>query len=336
VRDVEARELEVKDGPRLEGAVDARFEHVALTRGSGTNARGGAGVQDEEGPLDLHREPPPPRNGRIALWLTSTGPKDERKDSVESLEVVCRAGRDRRAAVEVKNARTSCVNTIEGVTAMPRTNKVDVGRTPSLQRFTLEELAPFTKEGVFASNASQDFHLFYVGRDDVHGVLRYLLSRASTSLYLNMFGYDDEELNAECMRCAGDRSMTTVITLDKSQSGGKHEKAILDSDLAKDPAAFNAHFVVGQSATHQISHTKGGVLDGRVGFEGSTNWSASGEGTFVVRGQPGGPGYKAQNNTLAVFTDPDTIARFTAELVAEHLAARGAGLSRRRAQRRSH
>jgi len=35
------------------------------------------------------------------------------------------------------------------------------------------------------------------------------------------------------------------------------------------------------------------------------------------------PGYKAQNNTLAVFTDPDTIGRFTAELVAEHLAARG-------------
>ena len=38
-------------------------------------------------------------------------------------------------------------------------------------------------------------------------------------------------------------------------------------------------------------------------------------------GHAGGPGYKAQNNTLAVFTDPDTIARFTAELVAEHLVA---------------
>ena len=83
--------------------------------------------------------------------------------------------------------------------------------------------------------------------------------------------------------------------------------------------------VIGQSATHQISHTKGGVLDGRVGFEGSTNWSRAGEGTFVVKGHPGGPGYRAQNNTLAVFTDPDTIARFTAELVAEHLAARGSG-----------
>jgi hypothetical protein len=217
---------------------------------------------------------------------------------------------------------------------MPRRKNVKVGQRPSLQRFTLDELAPFTKEGTFASNASKDFHLFYVGRDDVHGILKYLLSRASSSLYLNMFGYDDEELNEECMRCAWDATITTVITLDKSQSGGKHEKAILDSDLAHDPVAFNTHVVVGQSATHQISHTKGGVLDGRVGFEGSTNWSASGEGTFVVKGRPGGPGSKAQNNTLAVFTDPETISRFTAELVAEHLAARGPGLSHPRAAER--
>jgi hypothetical protein len=158
----------------------------------------------------------------------------------------------------------------------------------------LEELASFTKEGAFASNASRDFHLFYVGRDDVHGILKYLLSRATTSLYLNMFGYDDEELNAECMRCAADASVTTVITLDRSQAGGKHEKAILDSDIAKDPVAFNTHVAVGQSATHQITHTKGGVLDGRVGFEGSTNWSVAGEGTFVVKGRPGGPRYKAR------------------------------------------
>ena len=140
-----------------------------------------------------------------------------------------------------------------------------------------------------------------------------------------MFGYDDDELNAQCMRCAKDGSVTTVITLDKSQAGGVHEKTILTSDVAQDPAAYNAHFAVGQSSTHQISHTKGGVLDGKVGFEGSTNWSASGEGTFVVTGSAGGAGYKAQNNTLAVFTDPDTIARFTAELIAEHLVAVGQG-----------
>jgi hypothetical protein len=137
---------------------------------------------------------------------------------------------------------------------------------------------------------------------------------------MNQFGYDDEALNDLLMRAAQDTKITSVYTLDKSQAGGVHEKKILASDVAKDPAAFNAHFAIGQSATHQISHTKGGVLDGRVGYEGSTNWSTSGEGTFVLGSKvAGGVGFRAQNNTLAVFTDPDTCARFTAELVAEHM-----------------
>ncbi|MDH4177082.1 MAG: hypothetical protein OEV72_05855 [Thermoleophilia bacterium] len=193
---------------------------------------------------------------------------------------------------------------------------------PSLQTFTLAELAQFTKEGVYATDASVDFHLFYVGRDNVHGILRYLWSRVTVSAYLNMFGYDDEELNDLVMAVAEDPLATAVYTLDKSQAGGAHEKRILASDVAKDPLAYSTHFAIGRSATHQISHTKGGVLDGRVGFEGSTNWSTSGEGTYIA-GQttPGGPGYKAQNNTLAVFTDSDTCARFTAELIAEHLVA---------------
>jgi hypothetical protein len=192
----------------------------------------------------------------------------------------------------------------------------------SLQTFALSELAQFTREGTYASDASPDFHLFYVGRDNVHEILKYLWSRVTVSAYLNMFGYDDEELNDLVMAVAEDPHATAVYTLDTSQARGAHEKKILDSNAAKDPAAFNAHFAIGQSATHQISHTKGGVLDGRIGFEGSTNWSASGEGTYIM-GQtaPGGPGYKAQNNTLAVFTDPDTLARFTAELVQEHLVA---------------
>ena len=59
----------------------------------------------------------------------------------------------------------------------------------------------------------------------------------------------------------------------------------------------------------------------RWGGEGSTNWSTSGEGTFVVAGKPGGVGYKAQNNTQTIFTDTDALARFQAELLAEHLAA---------------
>jgi hypothetical protein len=125
-----------------------------------------------------------------------------------------------------------------------------------------------------------------------------------------------------------DPQINVVITLDKSQSGGAHEKKLLDQDEKSNLSDFNTHFVIGQSATHQISHTKGFVADGRVGAEGSTNWSDSGEGTlvngtFMVKNQrPAGNGYKAQNNTQSVFVDQDTISRFTAELITEHLSAR--------------
>ena len=145
----------------------------------------------------------------------------------------------------------------------------------SLQNFDLRDLQQYTQERAFAPTASQDFHLFFVGRDDVHDILKYVLSRVSVSLYLNMFGYDDDELNDILMAKAEDPRITMLITLDKSQSGSVHEKRLLDSDIAKDPAAYNTHFVVGQSATLQISHTKGFVADGKVGGEGSTNWSAA-------------------------------------------------------------
>ncbi len=207
--------------------------------------------------------------------------------------------------------------------------------TQSLQKFDLLDLQQYTQEKTYSNTASKDFHLFYVGRDDVHDILKHILSRVSVSLYLNMFGYDDDELNDIIMTIAHDPTITMLITLDKSQSGGAHEKALLASDVAKNPSLFNTSITtgaqmaqldakqvaIGQSSTHQISHTKGFVADGKVGAEGSTNWSSSGEGTFVVAGKPGGAGYKAQNNTQTVFTDPDTVSRFSSELVREHIAA---------------
>ncbi len=199
----------------------------------------------------------------------------------------------------------------------------------SLQTFTLLDLALFTKEGAYSTNASQDVHLFFVGRDDVHDILKYILSRVSSSLYLNMFGFDDSELNDILMQKVLDPSVTMLITLDLSQSKGVHEKALIAADQAHNLAQFNTHFTIGESATHQISHTKGFVADGRVAAEGSVNWSTGGEGTFVVHGQPGGPGYQAQNNTQSVITDPDTISRFQTELITEHMTAanqeKGAG-----------
>ena len=199
-------------------------------------------------------------------------------------------------------------------------NKIN-DNTATLQTFTLGDLAQYTKERAYSPQVSSDFHLFYVGRDDVHDILKYVLSRVTTSLYLNMFGYDDDELNDILFALAVDPTITMLITLDKSQAGGVHEKKLIALDQSKDLRAFNTHFAIGQSATHQISHTKGFVADGKVGGEGSTNWSTAGEGTFVVKGQPGGAGFKAQNNTQTIFTDPDSITRFQAQLIAEHATA---------------
>lgn len=197
--------------------------------------------------------------------------------------------------------------------------------TQTLQRFDLLELQQYTREQSYSNTASKDFHLFYVGRDDVHDILKYVLSRASVSLYMNMFGFDDDELNAILMQQARDPSITMMVTLDASQAKGVHEKKLIDADVAANPTAFNSYFVIGESATRQISHTKGFVADGKVGGEGSTNWSASGEGIFVLKGKPGGPNYKAQNNTQSIFTDPDTINRFQTELVTEHMTAKAQG-----------
>lgn len=204
-----------------------------------------------------------------------------------------------------------------------------------LQDFKLSELEPFTSEKKFSPNASSDWHLFYVGRDNVHEILKYVLSRVNVSLYLNMFGYDDPELNDIIMKIVLNPKITTIITLDKSQAGGVHEKRLLESDAAQDPIAFSTHFVLGQSATHQISHTKGFVADGLVGAEGSTNWSMSGEGTFIVKGQPGGVGYKAQNNTQTIFTDSDAVSKFQAELLAEHLSAQHLSKTSRKRKRKA-
>jgi len=210
----------------------------------------------------------------------------------------------------------------------------------SLQDFELTDLQQFSLEGVYSNTASKDFHLFYVGRDNVQEILKYVLSRVRVSLYLNMFGFDDDELNAILMAKVMDPTVTMLITLDQSQAGGVHEKALIAADQKSNLAVFNTHFVIGQSLTGQISHTKGFVADGKVGAEGSTNWSASGEGIFVngtwnISGPkaPAGPvnpgkGYKAQNNTQSIIIDPDTISRFQTELIAEHMIATKAAASK--------
>ena len=201
----------------------------------------------------------------------------------------------------------------------------DAETTPirqTLQHFTLDDLAPYTVEQAFGPTASPDFRVFYVGRDDVHGVLMHLFTRVSLSVTMNMFGYDDDDLNNVLMGLVKNPSVMVQVTLDKSQASGAHEKVILGSDVAQDAQGWANDFAVGESSTSQISHTKGGVLDGIVAFEGSTNWSSSGEGTGInLTAAKQAPGFKAQNNTLAVYVNSYEIAKFAARLHYEHAVA---------------
>jgi len=186
----------------------------------------------------------------------------------------------------------------------------------------LAQLGPYTPEQALTPGHG-DHYLFFAGRDNIHGILHHLLTAETMGLKLNMFGYDDDQLNADILALIDNPNVRVQGTLDKSQASGVHEKAILAHDKANDPAFFNS-MVIGQSATHQISHTKGGVLIGQgLGWEGSTNWSASGEGTGVSldpKARPA-PGFKAQNNTLLVSANPVFLSRFSARLDTEHIAA---------------
>lgn len=187
----------------------------------------------------------------------------------------------------------------------------------------LQSLGQFTPEGKLTPGYG-DHYIFLVGRDDCHGVMKYLLSHETLEHDANMYGYDDEELNDLIMKQIENPNMRVQLTLDKSQAGGVHEKKILSADETQDPTGFANDVAIGESATHQISHTKGGVCVGLgLAYEGSMNWSVSGEGQGIslTPGVNSIKGYKNQNNTLVVSANPVFIARFKSRLAMEHSIA---------------
>jgi hypothetical protein len=104
----------------------------------------------------------------------------------------------------------------------------DTATAPSrqtLQQFILDDLAVYTAEQAFGPTASADFRVFYVGRDDVHGVLTHLFTRVSLSVKMNMFGYDDDELSYEHAVAAGrpqrGRAVLGAAVRDMSSSVGR-------------------------------------------------------------------------------------------------------------------
>lgn len=156
----------------------------------------------------------------------------------------------------------------------PRADLAGLSLT-ELSAIPFESLGRFKQAGRFPPGYSQQALSFYAPRDSgIHPVIIWTLLQATHSIAVNMYGFDDPQASAIIRIHTLNDAIAVTLSLDKSQAGGKAEKAIL--------ASFNNNLIgnsiaIGRSSRGDISHDKLLVVDGLYLITGSTNWSFGGE-----------------------------------------------------------
>jgi len=122
-----------------------------------------------------------------------------------------------------------------------------------------DDLARYKAERRFLDGYPADFRTFFAPRDDIHGLLTALLGSAQHSIVVNMFGYDDDELNNIIQSKLADEHIYVQMSLDRSQATVEHERKIL---TRWNNDAFGNSIAIGTSSVHNaISHLKVVIVD---------------------------------------------------------------------------
>jgi phosphatidylserine/phosphatidylglycerophosphate/cardiolipin synthase-like enzyme len=167
--------------------------------------------------------------------------------------------------------------------------------------FDWDDLGRYKATGRFLDGYPEDVRTFFSPVDNVHDLLSSLLASTQKSIVLNMYGYDDDDLNEIIMSKLTSEHVYVQMSLDKSQAAGVHERQLL--------AQWNNNLIgnsiaIGQSTKGAISHMKIVIIDGVYTVRGSTNWSLSGE--------------QKQDNELTVHNNAVIAAETRAELDRNH------------------